>query len=125
MTDIQPGRGFIEQHNCRFLGQHHCDPRSLALSARKGIHALICQMSDSRGLHRFRYRFFILFAPAGKQRLMRVTSTRHQLLHGDIARRGSILRQQTNPACNLFTGVMLNVLTIQPDMPVSRRHQAA
>ena len=125
MTDIQPGRWFIEQHNCRFLGQHHCYPRSLALSARKGIHALICQMSYSRGLHRFRYRFFIFFAPASKQRLMRVTPTRHQLLHGDISRRCGVLRQQANPACNLFTGVMLNVLAIQPDMPVSRRHQAA
>ena len=125
MTDIQPGRGFIEQHNCRFLGQHHRDPRSLALPTGEGIHALIRQMDDSRGLHRFCDGLFIFFAPAGKQRLMRVTPTRHQLLHGDISRRGGVLRQQANPACNLFTGVMLNVLTIQPDMPVSRRHQAA
>lgn len=82
-------------------------------------------MSYSRGLHRFRYRFFIFFAPAGKQRLMRITPTRHQLLHGNIARRGGILSQQTNPPGNFFTGVMLNVLAIQPDMPMSRRHQAA
>ncbi len=123
MADIQPGGRFVEQHNRRFLRQHHRNPCALALSTGKGIHTLRRKMSDSRRLHRCVYRDFILISPAGKQWLMRVAPTGNQLLYRNITRRGGVLRQQTYSASNLFAGIVLDMLAVEPDLTVRGRHQ--
>lgn len=97
----------IQQHNRRFLGQHHRNPRPLPLAAGKRVDALQRQIADPGRSHRLVHRLFIFFAPAGKQRLVRIAPAGHQLLHRDIARGGGILRQQPDAASNLFTGVLL------------------
>lgn len=94
MADIQPGRRLVQQHDRGFLRQHHCDPRALALSAGEGIDALLGQLGDARRLHRALHGLVVLLAPAGKQRLVRIAPAGDQLLHGNIPRRGGVLRQQ-------------------------------
>ncbi len=125
MADIQPGGRLIQQHDRCLLGQHHRNPRPLTLSAGEGIHALRRQVGNTGGLHRFGDRQFILFTPAGKQRLVRIAPARHQLLHRDIPRRSGVLRQQPDPARHLFAGKALNLLAIEENVAMKRRHQAA
>lgn len=76
----------IQQHNRRLLGQHHRNPRPLPLAAGKRVDALQRQIADPGRPHRLVHRLFIFFAPAGKQRLVRIAPAGHQLLHRDIAR---------------------------------------
>ena len=125
MADIQPGGRLIEQHNRRLLGQHHGDPRPLALAAGEGIDALPREVGNAGGLHRPADRLFILFAPAGKQRLVRIAPAGHQLLNRYIPRRGGVLRQQADALCHLFTGVTLDLLAVEINMTAGGRHQAA
>ena len=125
MADVQPGGRLIQQHNRRLLGQHHRNPRPLPLAAGKRVDALQRQIADPGRPHRLVHRLFIFFAPAGKQRLVRIAPAGHQLLHRDIARGGGILRQQPDAAGNLFTGVLLDLRAVEPDMAAGRRHQAA
>ena len=125
MADIQPGGGLIEQHNRRLLGQHHGDPRPLALAAGERIDALPREVGNAGGLHRPADRLFILFAPAGKQRLVRIAPAGHQLLNRYIPRRGGVLRQQADALCHLFTGVTLDLLAVEINMTAGGRHQAA
>ena len=125
MADVQPGGRLIQQHNLCLLGQHHRNPRPLALAAGERIDALQRQVADSGRPHRVVYRRFIFFAPTGEQRLVRVAPAGHQLLHRDIARSGGILRQQSDAAGNLFRGILLDLRAVEPDMAAGRRHQAA
>ena len=125
MADIKPGRRLIKQHNRRLLRQYHCNPRPLALAAGEGIHALQREVDNTRRPHRVIYRCFVLFTPTGKHRLMRIAPARHQLLYGDIAGRGGILRQQADPLRHLFAGVVLDLLAIEINVSAGRRHQTA
>ncbi|MNU97185.1 hypothetical protein D3C71_872470 [compost metagenome] len=125
MADIQPGRRLVEQHDRRLLRQYHCNPRALPLTAGQRIDALPCQIGDPRCLHRAGHGLFIFFPPAGKQWLMRIPPARYQLLHGDIPRRGGVLRQQSNPPCHLFAGIALDLLPVEKHAAVLRRHQTA
>ncbi len=123
MTDIQPGRGFVES--------------IIAVSWASTIAIHARWRCPQKGYPRFdlpdelfpwpaslRYRFFILFAPAGKQRLMRIrpraTSSCTVISPGVVAfcatdQSGVQLLYWRNVECARH----------QPDMPVSRRHQAA
>ena len=56
---------------------------------------------------------------------MRIASASHQLVHRDIPRRGGVLRQQTNPTCDLFAGKTLDLLAVEKHAAVLGRHQAA
>ena len=125
MADVEPGCRLVQQHDRRFLRQHHGDPRPLTLSAGEGVHALLGEIGDARRQHRAVHRLVILFAPAGKQRLMRVAPARDQLLHRDVARRGGVLRQQTDASGHLFAGEALDLLPVEEHAAFSRRHQAA
>ena len=124
MADIQPGGGLVEQHNGRFLRQHHRNPGPLPLAAGERIDALSCQVGYSGRPHGAVDRVIILFTPAGKQRLMRIAAARHQLLNGNISRRSGILRQQTDALRHLFAGIALDLLTVEINMAAGRRHQA-
>ena len=125
MADIQPGRRLVQQHNRRFLRQHHRDPRALTLPAGEGVHALLGELGNTRRLHRSVHRLVVLLAPAGKQRLVRIAPAGDQLLHGNIPRRGGVLRQQPNSARNLFAGEALDLLPVEEHAALNRRHQAA
>ncbi len=125
MADVQPGRRLVQQHNGGLLRQHHRDPRPLSLSAREGIHALLSQIGDARCLHRALHDLVVLFAPAGKQRLVWVAPARDQLLHRDISRRGGVLRQQPDAPGHLFAGEALDLLSVEEYAALCRRHQAA
>ena len=125
MADIQPGRRLVQQHDGGLLRQHHRDPRALALSAGEGIDALLGQIGDARRLHRALHGLVVLLAPAGKQRLVRIAPAGDQLLHGNIPRRGGVLRQQPNSARHLFAGEALDLLPVEEHAALNRRHQAA
>jgi hypothetical protein len=75
------------------------------------------EVGDAGRLHRAVHRLFILFAPAGKQRLVRIAPAGHQLLHRDIARRGGVLRQQPDAAGHLFAGKALDLLAVENTLP--------
>ncbi len=125
MAYIQPGGRFVQQHNRRLLGQHHRNPRPLALPAGEGVYALRRQVGNTRGLHCFGHRRFVLFTPAGKERLVRIAPARDQLLHRNIPRRRGVLRQQSDPARHLFAGEALDLLAIKKYVAVQRGHQTA
>ncbi len=86
---------------------------------------MLGQIGDARRLHRALHRLVVLLAPAGKQRLVRVAPAGDQLLHGNIPRRGGVLRQQANSARHLFAGEALDLLPVEEHATLNRRHQAA
>ncbi len=125
MADVQPGCRLVQQHDRRFLRQHHRNPRPLTLAAGKGVHALLGEIGNARRLHRAADRLVVLFTPAGKQRLVRVAPARDQLLHRDVSRRCGVLRQQPDAPGHLFAGEALDLLPVEEHAALSRRHQAA
>ena len=122
--DIEKGGWFVQQQQWRFLGEHHGNPDTLALSAGQGLDRPLCEIGDSGQRDRFGDGAFVLIAPVAKEALVWKAPARHQIKDGDAFRHRRLLWQQPELAGHLARLQLGDVVAVEHNGSGSCRQQA-
>jgi len=96
--DVEVGRGLVQQHGGRILGQQQRDPDALALATRQLVDGTIGQVEHPTGRQRATHGGFVVVGPLLQHLLVRIAPARGEVAHGDAVGCLGLLRQQPQPA---------------------------